>query len=100
ADHYATIFERRSRDGRSYWPRTSDALADALPEWAAGAGRRVLVSDADAKIIASLPTVPPTVGRSLLELLGPLQLLTTFGREAGARWYSAMASLPSLRCAL
>ena len=85
ADHYATVFERRSRDGRSYWPRTSDALADALPEWAAGAGRRVLVSDADAKIIASLPTAPPTVGRSLLELLGPLQPLTTFGAEAGTR---------------
>jgi len=85
ADHYATVFERRSRDGRSYWPRTSDALADALPEWAAGAGRRVLASDADAKIIASLPTAPPTVGRSLLELLGPLQPLTTFGAEAGTR---------------
>jgi len=85
ADHYATVFERRSRDGRLYWPRTSDALADALPEWTAGAGRRVLVSDADAKIIASLPTAPPTVGRSLLELLGPLQPLTTFGAEAGTR---------------
>ena len=85
ADHYAAVFERRSRDGRSYWPRTSDALADALPEWEAGAGRRVLVSDADAKIIASLPTAPPTVGRSLLELLGPLQPLTTFGAEAGTR---------------
>jgi two-component system cell cycle sensor histidine kinase PleC len=85
ADHYATVFERRSRDGRSYWPRTSDALADALPEWAAGAGRRVLVSDADANIIASLPNASPTVGRSLLELLGPLQPLTTFGAEAGTR---------------
>jgi two-component system cell cycle sensor histidine kinase PleC len=85
ADHYATVFEGRSRDGRLYWPRTSDALADALPEWTAGAGRRVLVSDADAKIIASLPTAPPTVGRSLLELLGPLQPLTTFGAEAGTR---------------
>jgi two-component system, cell cycle sensor histidine kinase PleC len=85
ADHYATIFERRSRDGRSPWPRTSNALAEALPEWAAGAGRRVLVSDADANIVASLPNAPPTVGRSLLEVLGPLQPLTTFGAEAGTR---------------
>jgi len=36
ADHFATLFERRSRDGRSHWPRTSDALAEALPDWAAG----------------------------------------------------------------
>jgi two-component system, cell cycle sensor histidine kinase PleC len=27
ADHFAAVFERRSRDGRSPWPRTSDALA-------------------------------------------------------------------------
>jgi two-component system, cell cycle sensor histidine kinase PleC len=85
ADHYATIFERRSRDGRSPWPRTSNALAEALPEWATGAGRRVLLSDADANIVASLPNAPPTVGRSLLEVLGPLQPLTTFGAEAGTR---------------
>src|SRR5215469_12782058 len=55
ADHYATIFERRSRDGRSHWPRTSDALAEALPEWAAGPARRVVVADADGNIVASLP---------------------------------------------
>jgi two-component system, cell cycle sensor histidine kinase PleC len=85
ADHYATIFERRSRDGRSPWPRTSNALAEALPDWAAGAGRRVLVSDADANIVASLPNAPPTLGRSLLEVLGALQPLTTFGAEAGTR---------------
>jgi two-component system cell cycle sensor histidine kinase PleC len=85
ADHYATIFERRSRDGRSPWPRSSNALAEALPDWAAGAGRRVLVSDADANIVASLPGAPPTLGRSLLEVLGALQPLTTFGAEAGTR---------------
>jgi two-component system cell cycle sensor histidine kinase PleC len=85
ADHYATIFERRSRDGRSPWPRSSNALAEALPDWAAGAGRRVLVGDADANIVASLPGAPPTLGRSLLEVLGALQPLTTFGAEAGTR---------------
>jgi len=85
ADHFATLFERRSRDGRSHWPRTSDALAEALPDWAAGAKQRVLASDADGNIIAALPNAPPTVGRSLLEVLGPLQPLTTFGAEAGTR---------------
>ena len=85
ADHFATLFERRSRDGRSHWPRTSDALAEALPDWAAGAKQRVLVSEADGNIVAALPNAPPTVGRSLLEVLGPLQPLTTFGAEAGTR---------------
>src|SRR5215472_7308741 len=85
ADHFATAFDRRSRDGRSNWPRTSEALSDALPDWGAGGGRRVLVSDADAKIIATLPNAPLTAGHSLLEVLGPLQPLTTFGAEAGTR---------------
>jgi two-component system cell cycle sensor histidine kinase PleC len=85
ADHFATAFDRRSRDGRSHWPRTSDALAEALPEWAAGPARRVVVADADGNIVASLPNAPPIVGRSLLEVLGPLQPLTTFGAEAGTR---------------
>jgi two-component system cell cycle sensor histidine kinase PleC len=85
ADHFATVFERRGRDGRPPSPRSSDALAQALPDWAAGAGRRALISDADGNIVASLPNAPPTVGRSLLEVLGPLQPLTTFGAEAGTR---------------
>jgi two-component system cell cycle sensor histidine kinase PleC len=85
ADHFATVFERRGRDGRSPSPRNSDALAQALPDWTAGAGRRALISDADGNIVASLPNAPPTVGRSLLEVLGPLQPLTTFGAEAGTR---------------
>jgi two-component system, cell cycle sensor histidine kinase PleC len=85
ADHFATVFERRSRDGRSPWPRTSDALAASLPDWAAGGGRRVLVADADGNIVASLPTAPAVVGRSLLDVLGPLQPLTTFAADAGTR---------------
>ena len=85
ADHFATIFERRSRDGRSPWPRTSDALAASLPDWAAGGGRRVLVADADGNIVASLPNAPAIAGRSLLDVLGPLQPLTTFAADAGTR---------------
>jgi two-component system, cell cycle sensor histidine kinase PleC len=85
ADHFATVFERRGRDGRSPWPRTSEALAASLPDWAAGGGRRVLVADADANIVANLPNSPAIAGRSLLDVLGPLQPLTTFGADAGTR---------------
>src|SRR5689334_7647493 len=85
ADHFAAVFERRGRDGRSPWPRTSEALAEALPEWAAGGGRRALVADADGNILASLPNTPAIAGRSLLDVLGPLQPLTTFGADAGTR---------------
>jgi len=85
ADHFAAVFERRGRDGRSPWPRTSDALAASLPDWAAGGGRRVLVADADGNIVASLPNTPAIAGRSLLDVLGPLQRLTTFAADAGTR---------------
>jgi two-component system cell cycle sensor histidine kinase PleC len=85
ADHFAAVFERRSRDGRSPWPRTSDALATSLPDWAVGGGRRVLVADADGNIAASLPNAPAIAGRSLLDVLGPLQPLTTFAADAGTR---------------
>ncbi|MBO0718671.1 MAG: PAS-domain containing protein, partial [Rhizobiales bacterium] len=85
ADHFATVFERRSRDGRSPWPRTSDALAASLPDWAAGGGRRAMVADADGNIVASLPNAPAIAGRSLLDVLGPLQPLTTFAADAGTR---------------
>jgi two-component system, cell cycle sensor histidine kinase PleC len=85
ADHFATVFERRGRDGRSPWPRTSEALAASLPDWATGGGRRVLVADADGNIVANLPNSPAIAGRSLLDVLGPLQPLTTFGADAGTR---------------
>jgi two-component system cell cycle sensor histidine kinase PleC len=85
ADHFATVFERRSRDVRSPWPRTSETLAESLPEWAAVAGRRVLIADANGNIVASLPNAPLIIGRSLLDVLGPLQPLTTFGADAGTR---------------
>jgi len=85
ADHFATVFERRNRDGRSPWPRTSEALAASLPDWAAGGGRRVLVADADGNIVASSPNTPAIAGRSLLDVLGPLQPLTTFGVDADTR---------------
>ena len=58
-------------------PRTSEALARALPAWAAGAGRSVLIADADGAIIASAPNQPFLQGRHILDVLGPSQPLPT-----------------------
>ena len=85
ADHFAAELDRPSRDGKSHIARTSDALGQALPTWAAGGGRRILVADADGTIVASMPNEPQTVGRNILDLLGPFQPLTTLGAGAGTR---------------
>ncbi|MGC1777305.1 MAG: ATP-binding protein, partial [Xanthobacteraceae bacterium] len=55
----------------------------ALPPWAAGAGRRAIVADGDGAIVASLPAEPGLLGRQILDVLGPSQPLTTFGAAAG-----------------
>ena len=83
ADHLAAELDRPPRDARSRLPRTSEALDHALPAWAAGAGRRILIADADGKIIAGAPNEPLTLGRNILDVLGPSQPLTTFGADAG-----------------
>jgi two-component system cell cycle sensor histidine kinase PleC len=77
ADHLAAAFERTSRDGKPTLPRTSETLARALPAWAAGAGRSILIADADGTIIASVPSEPSTQGRHILDVLGPSQPLPT-----------------------
>jgi two-component system cell cycle sensor histidine kinase PleC len=83
ADHFAAALDRPARDGRSYLPRTSDALEQALPAWAAGAGRRIFIADGDGTIVAGVPNEPQTLGRQILDVLGPSQPLTTFGAAAG-----------------
>ena len=83
ADHFATAFDRPARDGGSHLPRTSDALQQALPSWAAGAGRRILIADGDGAIVAGVPNEPQLLGRQILDVLGPSQPLTTFGAAAG-----------------
>jgi two-component system cell cycle sensor histidine kinase PleC len=59
------------------------ALIDALPAWATAAGRRVLLTDAEGKVVAALPQAAGTLGRRLIDLIGPGQPLTTFGADAG-----------------
>jgi two-component system cell cycle sensor histidine kinase PleC len=83
ADHFAAILDRPAREVPSHLPRTSEALQQALPPWADGAGRRVLVADGDGTIVAGLPNEPQLVGRQILDVLGSSQPLTTFGAAAG-----------------
>ncbi|HYA05146.1 MAG TPA: ATP-binding protein [Xanthobacteraceae bacterium] len=83
ADHFAATLDHPARDDGSRQPRSSAALDRALPAWAAGAGRRILVADGDGAIIAGLPNEPRLLGRQILDLLGPSQPLTTFGAAAG-----------------
>ena len=83
ADHFAATLDRQAHDGTSRVERTSEALQQALPAWAAGAGRRVLVADGDGTIVAGVPNERQLLGRQILDVLGPSQPLTTFGAAAG-----------------
>ncbi len=83
ADHFAAALDHPPRDGGWHLPRTSDALQQAMPRWAAGAGRRVLIADGDGAIVAGVPNEPQLLGRQILDVLGPSQPLTTFGATAG-----------------
>jgi two-component system cell cycle sensor histidine kinase PleC len=77
ADHLATALDRVSRDGKPILPRTSEALSHALPAWAEGAGRSILIADANGDIVASAPNEPSWQGRHILDVLGPTQPLPT-----------------------
>jgi two-component system cell cycle sensor histidine kinase PleC len=82
-DQLALALDRPGRDPRATTARTADALERALPPWAAQGGRLVLVADGDGTIVASVPNDPQALGRSVLDVLGPAQPLTTFGAAAG-----------------
>ena len=63
--------------------RLDDLFRYAVPPWATVSKRRVLLTGVDGKIIASAPGDTMALGRSLLDILGPSQPLTTFGASAG-----------------
>jgi two-component system cell cycle sensor histidine kinase PleC len=90
----------RARGGRTDFERRLQVGLDEMtPAWARALGRRLVVTDAEGVIIAGLrhvvvphpdgPVVAPvpleagTIGRRLLDVLGPSQPLTTFGATAG-----------------
>src|ERR1700733_7716114 len=83
ADYVAVMLDRTARDGKPLVARNSEALEPALPSWAIGAGRRILIADGDGTIIAAYPNEPTLQGRHILDALGPSQPLTTFGAAAG-----------------
>ena len=103
ADELALELDRQARDIRGTPGRTAAAIEQALPVWAANGDRAVLVADADGRIVANIPNDPRQVGRSLLDVLGPTQPLTTFGAAAGTLEItlpdgaSAFATVRSLR---
>jgi two-component system cell cycle sensor histidine kinase PleC len=68
------------RDAQASLPQM---LASALPPWATAAGRRFILTTADGVVAAATPAADATIGRHLIDLLGPTQALTTFGATAG-----------------
>jgi two-component system cell cycle sensor histidine kinase PleC len=82
ATQLAITLDRPVRDGKANPSRTTAALPRVLPDWAAGAGRRALIADDEGRIVAAIPDDPPLHGRSILDVLGPFQPLTTFGANA------------------
>ncbi|MFZ0844854.1 MAG: ATP-binding protein [Pseudolabrys sp.] len=63
--------------------RPQEVLTHALPPWATAAGRRYFLTNADGVVAAATPATDATIGRRLIDLLGPTQPLTTFGAGAG-----------------
>ncbi|HEY1311398.1 MAG TPA: ATP-binding protein [Pseudolabrys sp.] len=63
--------------------RPEEVLARALPSWATGGGRRFILTNAEGVVAAATPATDATIGRRLIDLLGPTQPLTTFGAGAG-----------------
>jgi two-component system, cell cycle sensor histidine kinase PleC len=82
ADQMAIQLDGPAGAGKLPFPRTADMLLHALPDWATGGGRRVLIAGGDGTIIASIPDDESLHGRPILDVLGPGQALTTAGTEA------------------
>lgn len=62
--------------------RPQELLARALPPWATGVGRHFLLTNTEGVVAAATPATDATIGRRLIDLLGPTQPLTTFGADA------------------
>ncbi len=83
ADVAAERLQRPLKNARDAVERPQQLLAQALPDWANGNGRTFLITDRNGVVAAAIPSANATIGRRLIELLGPTQPLTTFGAEAG-----------------
>jgi two-component system cell cycle sensor histidine kinase PleC len=58
-------------------------LSQVLAPWAFAAGRQFILTNSDGVVAAATPVTDTTIGRRLIDLLGPTQPLTTFGAGAG-----------------
>jgi len=83
ADRAAEYLGRPLKQPNDAVARPQEVLTTALPGWATAADRRFLLTNADGVVIAATPATDGTIGRRLIDLLGPTQPLTTFGASAG-----------------
>ena len=83
ADITAERLQSPAAQGADALAQPQEALARALPPWATAAGRRFLLTNAEGVVAAATPAADATIGRRLIDLLGPTQPLTTFGAGAG-----------------
>ena len=89
ANHAATleaaadlVAEHLQQRGRAD-ARAQDALNASLPSWGNESGRLYLLTNIDGIVSATSPSLAGALGRNLIDLLGPIQPLTTFGASAG-----------------
>src|SRR3974390_2829574 len=89
ANHAATleaaadlVAEHLQQRGRAD-ARAQDALNASLPSWGNESGRLYLLTNIDGIVSATSPSLAGALGRNLIDLLGPIQPLTTFGAGAG-----------------
>ncbi|HEX3506687.1 MAG TPA: ATP-binding protein [Xanthobacteraceae bacterium] len=96
AGQLAVQLDHPNREGTLHLVRTSEAIEKALPAWAAGAGRSILVADAGGTIVAAAPYAPQMLGRQILEVLGPQQPASANGETTGTREITLADGEPAL----
>jgi two-component system, cell cycle sensor histidine kinase PleC len=83
ADFAAERLQRPLNSAEAVVDQPQIILTRVLPPWSAAAGRRFFLTNANGVVAAENPTGGDSVGRRLVDLLGPAQPLTTFGAGAG-----------------
>jgi len=76
--------------------RPQEILDKTLPAWGAMSGRHFILTNADGIVTAVTPAADNTIGRRLIDLLGPTQPLTTFGAGAGVMEITLPDDSPAL----
>src|SRR5262250_3248485 len=99
ADFLVDRLERLEQPKAGSERRLQSELERVMPTWARAPGRQVLIANGDGVIVAGIrhevvtnadgtisttaPLEAATIGRRLIDVLGPTQPLTTFGAAAG-----------------